>query len=135
MGYSGIGTNTCFTTVLQSGDWIGSDEPATNIDPAHTANNILYYSFRANIVSGEWILRFGDTGNTKLENASVGFYDHRHLTVALTWDPINEWYDGENLEAAHALEALVGTEHCFLLTVAPALLQKFTYEFIETETA
>ena len=128
------GTNTCFTTVLQSGDWVGSDEPATNIEPPTTSDGTLIYSFRANIVSGEWIMRFGASGDEKLENVSVGIYEHGYLTVALTWDPVNLWYDGDNLEAALELETLVGTEHCFKMSVVPDLLQKFSYEFIETET-
>ena len=129
------GTNTCFTSVLQIGDWVGSDEPATNIEPPITSTGVLIYSFRANVVSGEWVMRFGDAGDEQLENVSIGIYEHEHFTIALTWDTDNLWYDGYNPEAALALETLVGEEHCFRMSVVPDLLQRFTYEFIETETA
>ena len=127
--------NMCFTPVLQSGVIVGSDEPATNIIPTHTANGTLFYSFRAYTDSGDFILKFGDSGTAELDNVSIGIYEHGSLTVALEWDSVNQYYYGNNLEAALALEAVVDEKHCFTLDVVPDNLQKFTFEFIETETA
>ena len=80
-------------------------------------------------------MKFGVAGDTQLDNVAIGIYEHGKFTIPLTWDPDNKWYDGDNLDAALALESLVGQETCFMMTAVPDLLQKFTYEFIETETA
>ena len=126
--------NTCFTTVLQDGDWYGSDEPATNINPPNAADGTLYYSYRANAVTGEFRLRFGDAGDEELTNVLVIIYSHDNREVGLQWDSVNKYYTGDDLIAAQRIAALAGLKHCFVNLVVPDLLQFFDFSEIGVET-
>ena len=135
VGSGGSGrVNMCFTpAVLQSSDWVGSDEPATNIEPPITASGEKIYSFRANTVNGDFVLKIGDTGVDMMDNVYLFIMAHNGMEVGLQWDEANKYYVGNDMDAAQYFLTQVGLELCFHSYVVPDLLQHFTFETIEVK--
>ena len=127
-------TNMCFTpAVLQDGDWVGSDEPATNIVPPTTASGEKIYSFRANTTIGDFVLKIGDTGVDMMDNVYIFIVSHNGTEVGLQWDDTNKYYVGNDIDAAQYFLTQVGEELCFYGYVVPDLLQFFNFETIEVK--
>ena len=124
-------TNICFTTVQQNGDWYGAD--AANIYPDTTSDGTPFYSYWANSVTGEFVLKFGAAGNTELTNVSVVIYQHNGREVGMSWDDTNKYYSGNDLIAAQYISSKLGEDHCFNTVVVPSLLQWFQFDSIGVE--
>ena len=126
--------NTCFDPVIVEGDWAGSNEPATNIVPAYTADGTLIYSYRMNTVTGDFVIKFGDTGNEKLDNVMLIIYKHDKYKVGMQWDESLNYYLGNDIDAAQYIGLEKDNIHCFESLVIPELLQHFTFETIGVTT-
>lgn len=132
LGGAEANTN-CFSPVTQSGDWYGAPTSA-ELSPNTASDSTLIYSYLANSVTGEIIIRFGAAGNGQLTNTNLIFHDFGGYNVELFWDDTNLYYSGTNLEAATDIKAAVGTEKCFAWLAVPYVAVDHDYSAVETET-
>ena len=131
--------NMCFSPVLQSGYLVGSNYPSTNIQPPETADGTSIYSYQANIVTGEFIVKFGVTGNTHLftdatetNPINLIIYEQGSELVELMWDETLLYYSGVDLDSALALSEELGNDLCFSSIVIPKNIIHYTFEEIST---
>ena len=130
---SAIKTNLCFDPVIQTGDKVGSDDPATNMDPAYTSTGTLIYSFQADTSTGDIILKLGDDGTTKEDNVFIISIKHNGTEIGLQWDDTGKYYIGNDIDIANDWAAEVGNKLCIGIFAIPDLLQWFTFETIEVK--
>ena len=104
---------TCITSVVQDGDWVGSDEPATNIEPPETNDGIKKYSIRSNTVTGDIIVRFGDSGDEKPDGIGAIRFTVNGITVMLSWNDTDLYFIGNDIDIANYMLSEVGNKVCF----------------------
>ena len=125
--------NICITEVKQFGTEYGSSEPATEIEPTHTADGVLIYSFRADTSDGSCEMRFGDSGDEQLTNTETLIYEYGTTSFQMEWDDTAKLYSGVDMSAAEALAAEVGNKVCFTLLAMPVLLIHYDFATIKAE--
>jgi len=128
--------NMCINPVLQNGGVVGSDVPATNIDPTHTSDGTLIYSIQADTTTDEVTARFGDNGDEQLytddthtNTISQIYIKHDKYSVILLWDNVSSLYRGTSIEITKSMADAVGSEYCMQALVVPDLI--IDYDFKE----
>ena len=125
--------NACFDPVLKNGDLVGTDEPATNLYPPHASDGTPIYSFTANVSTGDFILKMGDTGDIEIDNALFFVMRHNGMEIGMQWDETNKYYLGNDYDAAQYFNTKVSEKLCFTGFIIPELLQYFDFEKIDTK--
>ena len=109
-----MGGKWCIYPVIQNGNLVGTDEPATNITPELSLDGVnKWYSLQADTTTGDIIAKFGDSGTSKIDNEDSFRILINNTLVLLTWEESNLYYIGNDQSVADYLLAEVGNEVCF----------------------
>ena len=126
--------NMCIISIKTVGDWTGHIAGSGSIiTPNATLNGEDIYEYKWNNVTGEFVLAFGGSGDTRLDNTRGILVTHHAVPdsgVAM-WDDTNKYYTYTDLDLATYLTANPD-DTCFYVEFVPETL--ITYSFSEILT-
>jgi len=137
-GSSGASAKTlCIQGVIKDGDFVGTAEPAANVDPTHTSDGTLVYSIRAHISTNDVKLRLGANGDeqiftdaTHANPMSIIDLKYGQYEVILTWDATAKLYAGNSLGITETMNAAVGSDYCVKTVITPDLIIHYDFKEI-----
>jgi len=139
-GAGGLSYTNCLTPLIQLSDggygFDTAQTPTGTIDPTHTSDLQLVYSFRFYTDSGDWIMQLGDAGNEPSNNSTSGilqFSIENTDNVLLVWNETNLRYEGNDTTTAEAVALHVGNEVCFAGLMIPKILIWYDFATLEVE--
>jgi len=134
-GGTGGGNALCIQGVIKDGDFVGTAEPATNVDPTHTSDGTLVYSIRAQISTNDVKLRLGTNGDeqiftdaTHTNPMSIIELVYGQYAVILTWNATAKLYAGSSLGITETMNATVGSNYCMKVVIVPDLIIDYDFE-------
>ena len=133
LGGGGI-ADICIVVMGTSGDWRGHiTGSGSEITPNATYSGLPIFEYKWNIVTGEFIISFGDTGDTEVENVLQLSIKHpnRPDRNSAYWDETETAYTFVDLDLAQWVGSDL-TRSCFL--VEPQFIDIVDIDFNETQT-
>ena len=137
-GFAGGLGNVCVTQGTD-GTWYGAkigvypNWEYGEIAPSVNIEGEPVYSFRWN-ASGDFIMEFGENGDTPVTDVNIVVVKYNGTTIALTWDPDVGvlGYTGNNLELATLLinNYVLGEDVCFDVTIIPQLFISYDFDLL-----
>lgn len=130
LGYNSIATpDICIIIMGTSGDWRGHIAGSGSvITPGATFEGLEIYEAKWNIVTGEFIISFGSTGNDEVPNTIQIMIKHpnRPDSNSAVWDSTNTDYRYIDLALAQYIGGDV-TKSCFYVEFQPRLLIHYDF--------
>ncbi len=128
--------NICITLGTNGSNLRGFGPLITNtegsINPTIASDGTEIYSFYWDISTGKFIMQFGTSGDTQLDNNSM-IIDDSGLGLSLMWDDLEKYYTDTDKDASDTISSTIGEKECFLLIAIPRLLIHYDFSEIVDE--
>ena len=127
-------TNVCVYVVGSSGDKRGYIKGSTgSITPNATWGGIEIYEMTWNVVTGEFIISFGDSGTTYIDNVDNILITHHTVPKGnmATWDESQTAYVFTDLVLAQYIDSNADRA-CFWIKHEPTQIYSYNFASIQT---
>ncbi len=137
---SGILYTNCLIPLIKLTDggygFDTAQSPTGVIDPTHTSNLQLIYSFKFYTDSGDWIMQLGNAGDERSINSDNGIlrFDLSGAdNILLVWNEANLRYEGNDVATAVIVAGELGNEVCFAGMMVPRILIWYDFAILYAE--